>query len=154
MKMKTLFLTMAFCLCALAAGFAENPNIGSWKLDEAKSKIAEGSPKNTSVVYTAEGDSLKCVVEGTDATGAATHNEWTGKFDGKDYAVTGDPNSDTRAIKMVDETHYKLTSKKAGKVVMTGTVETSADGKSRTLVTSAKDAKGKKITNTFVYDKQ
>jgi hypothetical protein len=110
--------------------------------------------KNTSVVYTAEGDSYKAVVDGVDGSGKPTHNEWTGKFDGKDYPVTGDPTADSRAIKKVDDRHYELTNKKDGKATTTGTITFSADGKTRTLVTHGTDATGKKVSGTSVFDKQ
>jgi hypothetical protein len=155
MKAKTILLVVAFCMSVAAATFAaDNPNLGTWKLNESKSKIPAGAAKNAMVVYTAEGDSYKCVVDGTDASGAASHNEWTGKFDGKDYAVTGDPTADTRSIKMVDARHFKLANKKAGKTTATGTIEFSADGKTRTLTVHSTNPAGKKITATTVYDKQ
>jgi hypothetical protein len=37
------------------------------------------------------GDQNKCMVEGTDTEGNKTHSVWTGKLDGKFYAITGDP---------------------------------------------------------------
>src|SRR4051812_13172507 len=116
MKMKFSLLSLAFCLFAAAACFAADANVGTWKLNEAKSKIPAGAQKNTSVVYTADGDKVKAVVDGVDGSGNATHNEWTGNFDGKDYALEGDPTADTRSIQKVDEHHYKLANKKAGKV--------------------------------------
>jgi len=73
--------------------------MGTWKLNERKSKLAPGMPKNNTVVYEVAGDNVKVTVDGTDNDGKPTHNEWTGKFDGKDYAVTGDPNSDERSYK-------------------------------------------------------
>ena len=154
MKARTTLLALAICLVGVTACFAADNNEGSFKLNEAKSKIPAGSFKNTSVVYTAEGDQYKCVVEGVDGSGQPLHNEWTGKFDGKDYAVTGDPTSDTRAMLKTSNTHYKLTSKKDGKTVMTGTVDFSADGKTRTLVVHSKDANGKSVTSKAVYDRE
>jgi hypothetical protein len=154
MKTKTLVLLLAFCFSAVAMGYAADPNVGTWKLNEAKSKIAPGTAVNHTVVYTAEGDSFKCVVDGKDGSGNPTHNEWTGKFDGKDYAVTGDPSADTRAIAKVNDRNYKLSNKKGGKKIVTGTISFSADGNTRTLVTHAKDPKGKKVTSTAVYEKQ
>jgi hypothetical protein len=153
MKTRTTLLLLAFCLCAIAS-FASDPNVGSWKLDEAKSKIPAGAPKNTSVVYTADGDSYKCVVDGVDGSGKPLHNEWTGKFDGKDYPLTGDASADTRAIKKQGAHGYKLTNKKDGKPTTTGTIELSADGKTRTLTTHSTDASGKKVAATFVYAKE
>jgi hypothetical protein len=154
MKAKTIILTLALCFVAVAVGFASDVNMGTWKLNEAKSKFAPGAAKNSTVVYVAVGDNVKATVNGTDGNGKPTHNEWTGKFDGKDYPVTGDANSDTRSLKKIDDRTLELTVKKDGKVTMTGRIVVSADGKSRTLTTSGTDAKGKKVKNTAVYDKQ
>jgi hypothetical protein len=154
MKTTTMTLAAALCINAVLLGVSDDPNLGSWKLNEAKSKIAAGAAKNTTVVYTAVGDSYKCVVDGVDAAGKPSHNEWTGKFDGKDYPVTGDATADTRSVKMVKAGHYAITNKKAGKTVLEGTVEFSADHKTRTLITHSADAAGKKMTSTAVYDRQ
>ena len=154
MNMKKTVVTTALWLTAVAVGFAADPNVGSWKLNEAKSKIAAGAPKNLTVVYTADGDSYKCVVDGVDGTGKPAHNEWTGKFDGKDYPVTGDPSADTRSLKLASPGHYALTNKKDGKTTVTGTVEFSADNKTRTLTTHMTDAAGKKLTSIAVYERQ
>ena len=69
MKTRTMLLAVAFCLSAVAASFASDANLGTWKLNESKSKIAAGSSKNLTVVYTAEGDNYKCVVDGVDGAG-------------------------------------------------------------------------------------
>jgi hypothetical protein len=153
MKTRSVFLVGVLWLFAVAC-FAADANVGTWKLNEGKSKIAAGAPKNTKVVYTAEGDKLKCVVDGVDGAGKPAHNEWTGKFDGKDYPLVGDATADTRAIQKVDDHHYKLANKKGGKVTTSGTIELSADGKTRTVNTEGTDASGKKVATTFVYDKQ
>ena len=110
--------------------------------------------KNQPVVYEAAGDSVKVTVDGVDADGKPTHNEWTGKFDGKDYPVTGDTTQDMRSYKKADDHNLEMTVKKAGTVTMTGKLEISADGKSRTVTITGTDAKGEKFTNTAVYDKQ
>jgi hypothetical protein len=93
-------------------------------------------------------------VDGSDKDGKSTHNEWTGKFDGKDYPVTGDPNSDMRSYKKVDDRTLRVTVKKDGKVTASGRIVVSADGKSRTVTVSGTDPEGKKFTNKSVYDKQ
>jgi hypothetical protein len=155
MKKRTiLFSLVAMFVFAAVCFAADDANMGTWKLDEAKSKQTAGIPKNTSVVYEAAGDSVKVIVDGVGADGKATHNEWTGKFDGKDYAVTGDPTADSRSYKKVDDRTLTLTNKKDGKVTLTGTVKVSADGKTRTVTIAGKDADGKKITGTAVYNKQ
>jgi len=93
-------------------------------------------------------------VDGTDADGKPTHTEWTGKFDGKDYPVTGDPTSDARSYKTIDDHTTALTNKKGDKVVASGRIVVSGDGKSRMVTLSGTDAKGNKVKSTAVYDKQ
>jgi hypothetical protein len=155
MKTKTLLLTLALCFAAGTICFAASPQMGTWKLNEAKSKITPGTQKNTMVVYNdAMGGKVKITTDGVDGNGKPTHAEWTGKFDGKDYPVTGDPTSDMRSYTKVDDRTLDFSVKKGGKVTVTGRVTVAADGKSRTVTTSGTHAKGKKFTNTSVYDKQ
>ena len=155
MKTRTILLTLATLFAAVVVCFAaEDVNMGTWKLNETKSKISPGTAKNTTVVYASAGDSVKVTVDGVDADGKPTHSEWTGKFDGKDYPVTGDPASDIRAYTRVNDHTLALTEKKGGKITDTLRIVVSADGKSRTVTLSGTDAKGKKFTSTAVYDKQ
>ncbi len=154
MNRKTIMATLAGLCAGAAICVAADANMGTWKLNEAKSKLNPAAAKNSTVMYEAAGDSVKVTVDGTLADGSPAHNEWTGKFDGKDYPVIGDPASDSRMYKKVDAHTMQLTTKKDGKVAATGTIVIAADGKSRTLTTSATDAAGKKISQTSVYDKQ
>src|ERR1700674_3105303 len=123
MKARTIILTVMVCMVAAAMCFASDPNMGTWKLNEAKSKIEAGLPKPITVVYEAAGDKVKVTVDGTGADGKPMHNEWTGAFDDKDYPVTGDPSVDTRSYKKVNDHTLMLTNKKDGKVTTTGRVE-------------------------------
>ena len=154
MKARTLLLTLALCFVGVAVSFADNPNMGTWKLNEAKSKIPPGFVKNTTVVYQAAGDSVKVTTDGTDRNDNPSHTEWTGKIDGKDYPLTGDPAADSRSYKKIDDHTMALANKKDGKVVASGRIVISADGKSRTLHLVGTDAAGKKVTSSAVYDKQ
>ena len=138
---------------AAAAWAADDAMMGTWKLNEAKSKIGPGAPKNNTVVYAAAGDQIKVTVDGTDAQGKSVHSEWTGKFDGKDYSVTGDATSDTRSYKKEGKDTLDMTNKKEGKVTSTGKIVISADGKTRTVTIHSTDAKGAKVTSTAFYDK-
>ena len=154
MKAKRMLFALAICLVTATIAMAQEPAMGTWKLNEAKSKLAPGNPKNNTVVYEAAGDSVKVTVDGTNSDGSAAHNEWTGKFDGADYPVTGDPTSDTRSYKKANAHTLDMTIKKGGKVTVTGQIVMSADGKSRTVTTSGTDAQGKKFKSVAVYDKQ
>jgi hypothetical protein len=155
MKVKAILFTLVLCFAATSVVLAkDNPHMGTWKLNEAKSHFAPASPKNTTVVYAVEGDNVKVTVDGVDGDGNATHNEWTGKFDGKFYPVTADPTADERAYKVVNGRTMLLTNRKGGKVVITGRIVVSPNGKTRTLTTNGTNAKGKKVRNVAVYDKQ
>jgi phage gp45-like len=155
MKTRTILLTMVALFAAAVVCFAANDvNMGTWKLNEAKSKFPTGATKNHTVAYTAAGDSVKVTIDGVDGAGKPVHNEWTGKFDGKDYAVTGDPMSDMRSYKKVNAHTTEFTVKKDGKVTITGRITVAGDGKSRTVTASGMDAMGMKMTSTAMYDKQ
>jgi len=154
MKTRTILLILLLCFVGAAVCFAADLHMGTWKLNEAKSKIGAGSPKLTTVVYEAAGDSVKVTVDGTDGDGKPLHSEWTGKYDGKDYPVTGDPNADTRSYKIVNDHTLASTNKKGDKVTISGRAVVSADGKTRTVTLTGTDSKGKKYTNTAVFDKQ
>jgi hypothetical protein len=154
MKARMLFLTAALCFAGTALSFAQSPHMGTWKLDEAKSKIPAGVVKNSTVTYANDGDNIKVTTDGTDGDGKPMHTEWTGKFDGKEYPLTGDPTADSRSYKMIDEHTLDLTSKKSGKATNSGHVVVSKDGKTRTLQLNATDSSGKKVSGVSMYNKQ
>ena len=154
MKARGTVLTLVLCFVGVAVCLSADAFIGTWKLNEAKSKIAAGSPKNTTVVYEAAGDSVKVTTDGTNGDGKPSHSEWTGKFDGKDYPVTGDGSADTRSYKKVDDRTLAFANKKGDKVTIAGRGVISADGKTRTVTITGTDSKGNKFTSTAVYDKQ
>jgi len=155
MKTKTVALTLGLILAA-GALYAANPMEGTWMLNESKSKLTRGTTKNTKVVYDSKrlGMGRWAVTgDGVDADGKPVHSEWKGKFDGKDYEVTGDPNSDMRSYTKVNDQTLNITVKKGGKVTATGRIAVSTDGKSRIVTLNGTTAKGKKFSNTAVYDK-
>lgn len=154
MKTKTIGLIIAFCFLGCAVCFATDPQMGTWKLNEAKSKITPGTTKNTHVVYSSMLGQVKIKSAGIDPSGKPIHVEWSGKFDGKDYPVTGSPDSDARSYTKVNDRTLQVTVKKNGKITATAQTVVSADGKTRTSTVSGTTAKGKKFKNVVVYDKQ
>jgi hypothetical protein len=154
MKARWLVAALALYFVGTVLCFAQNQQIGTWKLNEAKSKISAGMTKNTMVVYSADGDNVKVMTDGVDGSGKPQHTEWTGKFDGKDYPLTGDSMSDSRSYKKIDDRTLELANKKAGKVTTTGRIVIAADGKTRTAHITGTDPSGKKLSATAVYDKQ
>jgi hypothetical protein len=152
MQTKTPLVSLALWLILGAVALAGNPFMGTWKLNDAKSKFPRGATKNNTVVYQSAFTKTKIIVDGVTAKGQAIHDEWTGSFDGKDYAVTGDPDSDMRSYTKADDRTLNMTVKKGGKVTYTGKIVIAADGKTRTVTTM--NAKGKKVMSIAFYDKQ
>ena len=128
--------------------------MGTWKLNEAKSKLVPGMGKNHTVVYTEQKDQIKVTVDGVDKDGKATHAVWVGKFDGKEYPTKGNGGWTSSAYKVVNDRTNEITTMKDGKVVWTGKITVTADGKSRTVTMSGTDANGKKFKGKAVYDKE
>ena len=154
MKTKMILLGLAVFFGSALVAAAQDPNMGTWKLNEAKSHFAKGATKNHTVVYEMAGDDIKVTVDGNDDSGNAVHSEWTGKFDGKYYAVSGDPASDMRMYRRVNKRTLAIRGKKDGKATLSGTITVSRNGKTRTVTTSGRNAQGRWVTNTTVYDKQ
>jgi hypothetical protein len=154
MKGRVILLTLAALFVGLTVCLADNPHMGTWKLNEAKSKISPGALKNNTVVYEDAGDSVKVTVDGVDGDGNPSHSEWTGKFDGKFYPVTGDPTSDMRSYRKINNHTLALTGKNGRKITITGRIIVSAFGRTRTVTTTGTDAKGKRFSTKAVYDKQ
>jgi hypothetical protein len=152
MKSKTLLVTLALCFATGTACFAANANMGTWKLNVKKSKLG-GMGRNNTVVYSSTLFQTKVTIDGVDGHGKPFHSEWSGSFDGSDHPVTGDPDSDSRSYRKVDDRTLEFWVKKGGKVLASGKIVVAADGKSRTVTTTGMGPKGKKFHNTAVYDK-
>jgi hypothetical protein len=152
MKLRTVALLSLFCLCALTITFAQNGNIGTWKLNEAKSSIPAGMGKTTTVVYAPDGDKIKITGDGVDAQGKPTHTEWTGKFDAKPYPLSGDSGVTYRAYKLKNERLLLVANMLGDKTVSNGKIELAKNGKSRTV--SMTYFEKKKIHAKYLYEKQ
>lgn len=155
MRNRSSVLLLVVLFAAVAVCWAADDSfMGTWKLNEAKSKLAPDTGKNQTVVYAAAGDSVKVTADGVDLAGKPIRHEWTGKFDGKEYPVTGDATADSRSYKRINATTLELTNKKDGKAVASGRIVISADGKTRTVTIKSKNSAGKEVTSVSVYDKQ
>jgi hypothetical protein len=155
MKIKTTLF--ALLISTVAASFcfaADDAFMGTWQLNESKSKIPTGAPKNNTVVYAQSGDEVTITVDGVDPSGKAVHHVWTGKFDGKEYAAKGSDMHNARAYTKVDAHTLTYTVMKEGKKIGHGKVVIAADGKSRKVTETDTNADGKQLSSTAVYDKQ
>ena len=154
MKTRISVVAVALSFVGAAACLAANPHMGTWKLNESKSKIPAGMNKNTTVVYAEQGDKIKVTVDGVDKDGKATHSVWVGKWDGKAYPTKGNLGWNSSAYKVVNDRTNDITTMKDGKVLWTGRITVAADGKSRTVTLNGTGADGKKFSGKAVYDKE
>jgi hypothetical protein len=130
-------------------------NLGTWKLNLAKSKFYQGPPvSETAVVEAWETNGIKSAGTVVLPDGQSVAVGWSAHYDGKDYKVTGLPDADTIAYTRVDANTVAFTLKKGGKVVGTGNAVVSNNGKMRTSTGTMTNAKGQKVNIVLVYDKQ
>jgi hypothetical protein len=149
-------ITFASLLFALTAGvWAADPAVGTWKLNVAKSKYSPGPPpKSATVTYEETADGIRRTGESISAEGTKTSFEYSAKYDGKDYPVTGSDVFNAISLKRVNDHTAEATLKKDGKPVSTARRVISKDGKTLTITISGTNAQGEKTRNVAVYDKQ
>jgi hypothetical protein len=146
-------LAMTLSFAALSAE-SRDPVVGTWQLNVVKSTFAPGPPpKSQTNTYVKEDDRITMTAEGVDAKGNRTSQEWSAKYDGKDYPVTGSPMFDSIALKREGDTVI-ATRKKGGKPVGVTTRVISEDGKEMRVTTKGTNEKGEPFTYVMVFDKR
>src|SRR5579863_9582909 len=109
---------------------AADPAVGTWKLNVAKSKYSPGPPpKSATITYEETAEGIKRTGESVDAEGKTTSFEYTAKYDGKDYPVTGSDVYDAIALKRINDFTVEATIKKGANVVGTARRVVSKNGK-------------------------
>ena len=135
---------------------AADNNVGTWKLNLAKSKYSPGpAPKSQTLKIEAWGnDGVKYTADGVGADGKPTHAEFQAKYDGKDYPFKGNPDADMLSYKRIDANTLEATTKLNGKGTIAAKAVVSADGKTRTVTQVGTNAQGQALNITSVYEKQ
>jgi hypothetical protein len=159
MKRSLVVLAFVFCTAMSCPLWAQdNPFVGTWKLNTAKSKFEPGpGPKSLTRTIVAQGTGANYSFEGVGADGASYAYSFSTNYDGKDSAITGTGTpggADTIALKRVSSRKTEGTLKKDGKEISKVVAEVSKDGKVATVRTKGKTADGKESSSESVYDKQ
>jgi hypothetical protein len=149
---KALLILAVFGLVGML--WAADPHVGTWKLNVGKSKITGPTPKSVIVKFADQENGIKIISDEMSAEGKATHVEFAGKFDGKDYTITGDPDVDKIVLKKIDANGWDEVLKKAGKEIARGQNVVSKDGKTMTRTLKFKNEQGQEVTIITIYDKQ
>ena len=152
----SLALALAALVATTGALGAADHWLGTWKLNLAKSRYnpPELAPRSQTIKREAVEGGMKIVTDGVDAQGKVTHNEYSAKFDGKDYPWTGQANADTIALLRIDDEYYEAIWKLKGEVTITSNTVVSKDGNTLTTTQSGKDAQGRVVLNMAVFDRQ
>ena len=151
-------LLAAMFLLSVAAPAEDNPFVGTWKLNLAKSTFDPGPPlKSRTVTIERVGAAMKWTVEQVDANGNRRTVVETPRFDGNDYPRSGSPTPDADAIalKRIDAYTLEETLKKASKVVRVYRQVVSKDGKLRTSTQlTGTNEDGQPVHDVLIFDKQ
>jgi hypothetical protein len=134
---------------------AADPELGTWKLNLAKSKYDPGpGPKSVERTYSLTPQGTKISIHGVSATGAAIVEESTFTYDGKQHPITGVADYDRIAIKRVTPFEATTDLIRAGKVIGKIKRVVSQDGKTLTVSVHLTNAKGELVHDLSVYDRQ
>ncbi len=148
-------LVVVMAITAIAM-FGADSEIGTWKLNVAKSKSISMNPlKSRTDVYEATPDGgVKLTRTDERADGASVTYSYSFKYDGREYPVTG-ATYDTISAKRVDENTIVTIVKKTG-TAHTETSQTiySTNGKTRAQTVKGISSTGKPVDAYYVYDKQ
>jgi hypothetical protein len=151
----TIATTLLIAALLLSVAAAADQHSGTWKMNPAKPKYSPGpTPRSVTVKVDCDENGMKLGAEGTIQDGTPTHVEYSAKFDGKDYPITG-TYADTVSVKRIDANTIQSTLRKNdGQLMLIVTTTVSRDGKTRTSTFKGTDGQGNDINNIVVYDKQ
>ena len=149
--MKVVLILAVFCI-GFTLSFAQDANMATWKLNEAKSKLSSRAPKNTTVVYEAAGDNVKVTVDGSTLMVSRSITNGLASLTAK--TIIGDPNEVSRSYTKIGDHTLGLNIKRRGNATASGRIVVAPDGKSRTVTMTGTDPTGKTFQSITLYDKQ
>lgn len=149
-----LLLLVPFVLLARAQA-PNDPLIGTWKLNLAKSKYDPGPPPQSQITkYAPFGkDGVKRTIDGVNARGEKDQREENYSFDGKEHPVNN-PEADAGVNRRMDAYTTERILTKGGRLINALRRVVSKDGKSLTITELGINAQGKPFSIVQVYDKQ
>jgi hypothetical protein len=140
----------------MAKADSGNTYVGTWKLNTEKSQYPDASmkPKSATLRITKwDANTIAWTYATVDAKGKAMKVSYSAPNDGKPHPVTGDPNAQMADFKTSGNAIAITWSDAKGNTVGTEQTSLSSDGKTFTSKESFKDASGKNVDFTEVYEK-
>jgi len=157
-KSLTVILTMLIITVGLSA--ADDPQLGTWKLNTARSKFSPGPPPKSQVVTIEPNgkDGLTLALEVVNAQGGKLNVGYSVQYDGKEYPRTetgaGAVSGQTVAMKRIDPNTVERVAYLAGKKLTTERWVISKDGKTRTVTQTGTNPQGQTVNTVMVYERQ
>jgi hypothetical protein len=122
-----------------------NPRIGKWKL-----KSTAPSPASNVMTYESFGEhGMKITIDTVNQDGAKSQWYYTTNFDGKDEPITGNPGSDSGAVRIVTASINEIVYKKDKKITQILTNVLSPDAKTIGIIYMRQNVEGKTTNVTF-----
>jgi hypothetical protein len=132
----------------------QEPLLGVWQLDVAKSRYTPGPPpRNETRTYARDKDGMKGTIQRRRADGTEEVIEYRADFD-HEYPVMGTPAYDTIRLKRIDSHTAEAVLSHAGRVFGTARRVISADGRTLTIMFRQEDRGGNLQNNVAIYRKQ
>lgn len=151
-------IVLAGVLLSLSSGLwaADDPFVGTWKQNLAKSKITRGVPQRERhlVIAPHGANGWSRIVLDLNDKGEWYEEHYWASFDGKDHPTLG---GDPRVVmlKRVDANTVEQTFKRNGKATSQSRLVVSQDGKSLTQTGSGVSGNGQRYENDIrVYDRE
>ena len=146
-------ITVAYPLVATAAD-TNDALVGTWQLNRDKSSFDPGpGPKGQMRIYAHSGDTEKLTARGVGSDGKPTLVQYTARYDGKDYPITGSAGGDYISLRRIDALTTESTEKRDGKTTIVATRTVSPDGKTLTVVHKGTGPTGQVLNHRMVFDK-
>jgi hypothetical protein len=151
--MRKLVCLLALLLLA-APLFAENPFVGTWKLNTEKTKYTTGTPpKNVTLVIEEQGTNLRATATGVNGDGSLISSRFTVPINGGTGSVQ-EGNFDGVVSKQISTHIRKNHYMKNGKEIRSRHMEVSKDGKTMTSKVTGTNPDGSPVSGMDVFDKQ
>lgn len=153
-KRSALYAPGLLALLLAEAGAAGDLFDGRWQLDPGRSRFPGKPPVSETFVYDIGADgAVRFEVEEVRESGKVTAL-WIGRFDGKDYPMTGAPGRDTLAMARIDDRIIMGVYKKQGQVTYAFVRSLSEDGRTMTSRILGSGPQGQPLNLQIVAEKR
>ena len=130
----------------------DDPLIGRWVLDRAKSEFSGNVPERRITIFELTPAGIKHITETVIANGSTDRVEYTAKYDEKDVTPTNSFLWQV-SVKRIDPRTTVRSGKVMGMVVETSTRTVSADGQTLTITTKGTNA-GDEYSSVQVFTRE